>query len=375
MSTTGMPGRDFNTAVNGHRGVCAMLVFLFHMGASGILAWPSGSTLADAAYLLWSSCAFGVEMFFMISGFVILGSLLRHASIGAFLRDRFARIFSAWVPALIAVTLVCLVFQLKIFADITALQALGLFIANLLLLPPVLPLPLIHLGSWSLTYEWVFYLTAALGMLLLRRGLQRRWAVAAWVMLAATFITLFPRSLFFITGILVFTQRAWFERHRRWLKFPLLSLLLFLLCWRLTDIYEAGLSQTLLDFLRDGRWVPALLAFAASIHLFASICVRADWQSAFLESRVCQFLGTISYSFYLWHVLVMGVVKRIVVPPVQAELGAGAAFAVFSLLSLALALPVSWASWQLFEVKLATRMKQAMTRRPALRNAEVVHVR
>src|ERR1043165_6713290 len=94
---------EFNPAVNGYRGLCALLVFVFHCGSAGVIAWPSGSLLADSGAWLWSACRYGVEMFFMISGFVILGSLLRHASVQASLQDRVVRIFSAWVPTLIVV--------------------------------------------------------------------------------------------------------------------------------------------------------------------------------------------------------------------------------------------------------------------------------
>jgi len=159
------PRQGFNTALNGYRGLCAALVFVYHLGSAGVMPLPRGDAFSDGLTFLWSSLAYGVEMFFMISGFVILGSLLRHASVAEFLKDRFIRIFSAWVPALVAVTLVCSALNMKMLADLSFLERLGIFTANLLLLPPLVPLPLIHFGSWSLTYEWVFYFTAATGAL------------------------------------------------------------------------------------------------------------------------------------------------------------------------------------------------------------------
>src|SRR5262245_50465978 len=232
----------FNIALNGYRGLCTTVVFIYHLGAAGVMVLPHGDVWSDGLTYLWSSLAYGVEMFFMISGFVILGSLLRHASVAEFLKDRFIRIFSAWVPALVAVTLVCSVLNMKMLADLSFLERLGIFTANLLLLPPLVPLPLIHFGSWSLTYEWVFYFTAAAGALLLRYRPLRRWAVAAWIIAAAAFVCLYPRALFFITGVLVFTQQEWFLQRARWLRFPALSLLVFLVAWKLTDANQAQLS-------------------------------------------------------------------------------------------------------------------------------------
>ena len=360
---------DFNAAVNGHRGLCALLVFIFHLGSAGVVSWPAGSALTDAARFLWTSCAYGVDMFFMISGFVILGSLLRHATVGGFLKDRFVRIYSAWVPALVAVTVVCVAFRMKMFADVTPIEGLSIFIANFFLLPPLIPLPLIHFGSWSLTYEWVFYLTAAAGVLLHRRASERPWApwaMAVWLVFAGVFVSLYPRAMFFLTGVAVFKYQAWFAQHRRWLRFPALSLLLFLVAWRLTDADKAELSDTLFDFLADGRWLAALMAFAASLHMFASICLSADRQTAFLKGRVFQFLGTISYSFYLWHALIVALVKRAIIPYVVPEYGTVIGFTVFTVTSLALALTVSWTSWAMFEGRLAQLMRRRFAPRQPL---------
>src|SRR5262245_32273432 len=236
---------DFNQTLNGYRGLCALAVYLFHIGSAGVKPWPAGTPVKDGVYFLWSSMAYGVDMFFMISGFVILGSLLRHASVGGFLQDRFIRIFSAWVPALIAVTVVCVTLRMKMFADVTLLEGAGIFAANLVLLPPLIPVPLVHYGSWSLTYEWVFYLTAALGTVLYRRGEGRSVAMTLWAIAAALFICLYPRAVYFLTGVLVFHYRDWFARHRRLLGFPVVSLLVFLLAWRSTDISRAELSTTM----------------------------------------------------------------------------------------------------------------------------------
>jgi peptidoglycan/LPS O-acetylase OafA/YrhL len=360
---------DFNIALNGYRGVCALLVYFYHLGSAGVVPWPAGSPAGDAATYLWSSLRYGVEMFFMISGFVILGSLLRHKTVSGFLQDRFIRIYSAWVPALIAVTVIGMAFKLKLFAAMSPLEALGLFVANLLLLPPLIPLPMIHQVSWSLSYEWVFYLTAAIGVLLYRYAPRRSWDKVLWIGLAALFICAFPRALFFVTGVVVFRHQAWFAQHKRWLGWPVISLLVFLVAWRFTDVGKAHLSYTFLDMVLDGRWIGAVIAFAASLHMFASVCLGASRQFAFLTGRTFQFLGLTSYSFYLWHSLVMSVVKRVVIPGVIPYYGSLVGFVVFAVATLAIAIPVAWASWAIFEVRLAKILRRALARQPALGRA------
>lgn len=363
MSALPSRTKNFNAALNGYRGLCAMLVFVFHIGSAGIMAWPSGSVAADAVTYLWGSLTYGVEMFFMISGFVILASLLRHRSIGGFLHDRVARIFSAWIPALCAVTAMCLLLQIPPLEGLTVGEAGALFVGNLFLLPPIVRFPMIHQVSWSLSYEWVFYLTAAMGLFLYRRSSPRYAVLALWLTLGALFIMLFPRALFFVTGVLVFKYRDWFAERARWLRFPLVSLLVFLVAWRATGAFKAHLNDTVFDYLMDGRWIALVIAFIASLHLFASVTLDASRQTAFLSGRTFQFLGNISYSFYLWHTLVMAFVKRFVTPLIVPEYGVGVAVAVFAIGSLAVSLPVSWLSWKLFEVKLAKLMRGESSRR------------
>jgi len=355
----------FNAALNGYRGLCATLVFIYHVGSAGVITLPHGDAISDSVTFLWSSLAYGVEMFFMISGFVILGSLIRHDSILEFLKDRFIRIFCAWVPALVAVTVVCSALNMKMLADLGLLERLWLFTANLLLLPPLLPLPMIHFGSWSLTYEWMFYFAAATGAFVLRGKSPNRLTFVVWLIAAVGFVCLFPRALFFLTGVLMFAQRQWFQRHSRWLRFPLVSLLVFLLSWKLTDANLAQLSDTFFDWFRDGRWLAAVAAFVASLHLFGCACFNARGEFSILNSRAFQFLGNISYSFYLWHGLVMAAVKRVVSIMIPSG-HTWEAFALFVIGCLAISLPLAWASWRVFETALARYMRRRFAPRPML---------
>ena len=62
---------EFNFTLTGYRGLCALLVFAFHLGSAGVVGWPGGTPAKDLAYDFWTSLSFGVDMFFMISGFVL----------------------------------------------------------------------------------------------------------------------------------------------------------------------------------------------------------------------------------------------------------------------------------------------------------------
>ncbi|MDB5887982.1 MAG: acyltransferase, partial [Rhodocyclales bacterium] len=126
---------EFNPAVNGFRGFCALMVFVFHVFNAGIVPWPNGSPLADAFTYVVGSLRYGVELFFMISGYVIVGSLTRHANIAAFFRDRATRIFSLWVPLHIGICAAGTLWGWKVFPYVADAQAWWqVFVANLLLI-------------------------------------------------------------------------------------------------------------------------------------------------------------------------------------------------------------------------------------------------
>lgn len=365
-SSAGRKRINFNVMLNGYRGLCALLIFVYHVFNSRLVAWPLDTPLQRSVDFLWTSFRYGVEMFFMISGFVILGSLLRHDSVSGFLKDRFVRIFSVWIPVLLVLTLIGSITKLEMFAGLAPWQTLELFAANLVLLPPLLPLPVIHTGSWSLTYEWVFYLAASGALLLWRSTPRRTWQLAIWSLLICTFICLFPRALFFVTGAWVFTRQEWLLRHKRWLVHPLASLLLFLVAWRLTGADHAQFGETIFDWLQDGRWLAAVVALLASLHMFACVTLNEKGQFAFLKSATFQFLGNISYSFYLWHVLVMAFVKRLVLPRLPSEFMGQLPWMtllLFSAVSLLVVLPVSWLSWRLLEQRFANVMRGWLSHR------------
>jgi peptidoglycan/LPS O-acetylase OafA/YrhL len=360
-SVEGTRKRDYSLPLNGYRGWCALSVFLFHLGSARVVE-PANFGPSVAFY--WGALRLGVEMFFMISGYVILGSLLRHASVGSFLRDRFVRIYAAWVPSLVAVTVICAAFHMKAFESLSPAQSLGLFIANFLLLPPIVPLPLIHWGSWSLSFEWVFYLLASAAALIWRGPARSKWLPWFWGLAVMAFVARYPRSLFFLTGVIVFMHAAWFERHKRLLRWPVLSFFVFLSAWRLSGFDEGDCSDSLATWVDHGRGVWGVIAAFASLHMFASVVQAASVQTRFLESRAFQFCGKISYSFYLWHALVMALVKRPIIAFFIPRYGTAAGFALFCVLSTAISLGVSWLSWHFCEDKLARSLRSVLAKYP-----------
>lgn len=356
----------FNPAINGFRGVCVLLVFAYHVANSGLLPEPEMQTAFTRVMSFFaSSWRYGVELFFMISGYVIVASLRRHRSVGAFLRDRCLRIFPVWVPVHLTIFCIGALVGWKIFNGMGAVQMWLVFGSNLLLIPPLLPLPVLHPASWSLSYEWLFYLLAAAAFAQHARRQPDAYPHDAlwrpmwllWGTITACLLCLLPRALFFIPGVMLALGWVPLDRWRAVLRLPWLSLLVFLLAWRMVNLDQAHpAAYSIAAILGSSKLLYMMLAFLAGLHLFACICGRSGL--SWLQRRDVQLLGTVSYSFYLWHPIVMFAVKKPVLMLLLPTVGPTLSTAVFAVTAFVVALPVSWLSYRWFEQGLAKRLRR-----------------
>ena len=349
---------NFNQAINAFRGVCVLMVFAYHVAHSGLL--PVFSDVAidrvsiDGVIAFFvSSWKYGVELFFMISGWVIIASLRRHRNVAAFLRDRCIRIFPVWIPVFLCVFSVGAVLGWKMFAGSDASHLATMFVANLFLIPPLLPIPVLHPASWSLSYEWLFYLLAAAAFAIhtsSKLPTYARSALSVLVGVAALWLLyLLPRALFFIPGVILALHWLPLERYRKLLRWPSLSLLVFLLSWCMINVDQAHPgAYNVWAIISSYQIGFVVLAFVAGLHLFA--CITSDaGQIRWLRPAAIQLLGTVSYSFYLWHPIVMFAVKRPIArwaSPVVGDLGTAVLFAV---VSFAMSFLIAWLSYRVFE--------------------------
>ncbi|MBV8913037.1 MAG: acyltransferase, partial [Acetobacteraceae bacterium] len=160
--------------MEGLRGFAVILVFLHHYSVQAhSIGLPPGPAAVTAA-ALHNYGNVGVELFFTLSGFLIYGTLVRHAPpFGSFMARRIQRIY----PAYLAVLLFAL--ALSVFGPGTRLlanpvHAIPLVLANVALLPGLFPIPPIVAVAWSLSYELFFYVAIAAVVLGAGLGVRSR---------------------------------------------------------------------------------------------------------------------------------------------------------------------------------------------------------
>lgn len=167
-----MPERRRLWALDGLRGLAALAVVAYHYLHRGPHLY---SELGPShPWFVWGQ--YGVQLFFIISGFVIFDSVRGTAS-GPFFANRAIRLYPAyWVAVIITFTVVA-VFGLP--GRQTTLPV-GLF--NLTMLEGFFNVPYVDGAYWTLAVELSFYVV--IGLLARSRALSDRWlfvTLFAWL--------------------------------------------------------------------------------------------------------------------------------------------------------------------------------------------------
>ena len=330
-------------ALDGLRTVAVYLVVLFHCGVSGF----------DGGFL-------GVDLFFVLSGFLVSSILLDEAErtgrvrLGRFYGRRVRRLLPAAVVVVIATSglsllLSPLVARLPWIGDA---QASLLYVSNWRFLEQsndyfgadINRSPFLHF--WSLSVEEQFYFALPLILLLLFK-LRRRWRPALVTGVAV------------LAGLSVADQFYWAGRDATHAYYgtdariyQLLVGVLAAIAWRRYQsqgvrargsgwVFLAILLLTASSLAPFSVSWRGLLATGASVGLTLAVVARTDRPLVAALSRpTMTYLGQISYGTYLWHwpaVLAIGLLVD--VPPW-----------VLTVLVVAVATGLASASYELLEM-------------------------
>lgn len=298
------PDLTYRPDVDGLRAIAVGIVVLFH-ARLGI--FPGGYT--------------GVDVFFVISGFLISSILWRElqggnvtllAFIGRFYERRIRRIF----PALALIVLVTLAVGALLFAphDYLSLgrsaRATAAFFSNFYFnnqagyfAPGAETQPLLH--TWSLAVEEQFYLVAPFFLMLLAR-MQARYRILLFLVLFAASLTVSA------IGALQESKAAFYLPHARAFELMMGMALVIGLApnWRNDIVREAGAFAGVAMILAaallysDATAFPglaALLPCVGTALLISTASERQTMVSRALSVAPMVMVGKISYSLYLWH--------------------------------------------------------------------------
>lgn len=290
------------------------------------------SVLAVHSFPQWIKGGFiGVDIFFVLSGYLISGILFQSLEAGRFsILDFYSHRVRRIFPALCLVLLACLVFSALFTFPSVARQvgahvgAGALFLSNIVLWSEAgyfdtasEAKPLLHL--WSLGIEEQFYIVWPLAAVFLVK--YRRWAL--WIicgmlltsfLLNVAFVVDKPKATFFLPParfweLMVGALLAFLTRYHgggpvAWLRqrLPAGSWLRH----RLADAFAAtGLLMLVvaLWLIDKTDHFPGWWALLPTVGTFALLAAGPEaWSNRHILSQsILRFYGAISYPLYLWH--------------------------------------------------------------------------
>lgn len=291
-SSIGTP-RDFRADINGLRAVAVLIVVLYHLGVPGF----------RGGYV-------GVDVFFVISGYLMTQAVLTKFAKGTFSAvDFYAARARRLAPALLVLCAVLLLVGFFVLLPL-AYQALSksilssiTFLSNVVFWQergyfdaPSQTKWLLH--TWSLSLEWQFYLVYPLFLAALAAFKTGRF-------LRNGVVVVFIASLVLsIVGTPLKQEASYFLLPTRMWELLAGALLYF---W-----YRKGASaRPLLVYVGLGLIVVATVCYSEKLAfpgfyaiipvLGAVLVIAARSESRVLTNRGAQLLGDTSYSLYLWH--------------------------------------------------------------------------
>lgn len=310
--------RSLRRDIQGLRALAVLLVILDHL-----FGWPHAGFI-------------GVDVFFVISGFVITASLVREhdgsgkISFAGFYRRRARRILPASTLVLIATCIAAYVaFFSDRFRETVEDAAWSLFFAAnwrfaitgtdyLQADGPISPLQ----HYWSLGIEEQFYVVWPAVMLLVlavaaKRGLHRHSTTLAAAVLGAIVVASFAWAIIETSERAAFAYFSTFTRVWELGAGALLALLATY-CARIPSVLRpilgwSGLLGILVGafVIQSGSGFPAPWAALPTVSTVVVIAAGTGGEQRLmspLTNEVSQYVGNISYSLYLWHFPVIVIV-------------------------------------------------------------------
>ncbi|MBM3737137.1 MAG: acyltransferase [Acidobacteria bacterium] len=297
-------GKDRMAAMEGLRGLSAALVFFVHFDS--ILGQQAYGTswISHPLRFLGAAGNTGVEIFFVISGFLIYDIVLaKFPGYGRFLWRRIVRIY----PAFLAVFVIYAAAWIHGGAagrKPPGWSAATYLAANLLMLPGVMPVEPLITVAWSLSFELAYYLSIPLLVAGLR---MRSWTPAA------------RATLFLAIGALYFSQRThWYLQYPvfHFLAGAVLREFLRSQVRPLPDVVAviSGLASLAVVAWADNPPYRPILCAVSWLLLCHCGIAGSGFLNRFFTWRWIRWLGNMSYSYYLIHALPLHVIARIIGP-------------------------------------------------------------
>ena len=312
-------GRGNLPAMEGLRGLAVFLVFLTHYVTLSRPWVAADGITATVAHSLHTVGNVGVDLFFVLSGYLIYGALLRRQQpFLPYLGRRIRRLYPAFIAVFVLYLVLTFVFPAESKVPPGMGPAVAWLLANFLLLPGLFPITPLITVAWSLSYEFFFYLTVPV---LIGVGSLRQWASGQRVLLfcgmGVGWLVLAPhggnalRMVMFAAGMVLYEALAASSAAARAAKdasAPSMNTADNRGSWIGAFALAAGLGCTLLALPGHSGAIFRTAVMAVAFGVLCYVCLGAwaeGWLGRAFSVAPVRWLGNASYSYYLIHGLAL----------------------------------------------------------------------
>ncbi len=350
MTDNRLLGADFIRAT-------ACLTVLFHHLAQR-MSWNSDLGFVEWFRVFAAMGTFGVAMFFVLSGFLLarpfwvaLDAARPMPSLGTYVMRRAARILPGfWLALTVTFILSFTLFGARLDGELVLRYLAGFFLVAdwhwVTLFPVEVNGPL-----WSISFEVTSYVLLPLllaGLFLARPGIGGWWSRALWLAAIALalvahwlFVTYYPIdnvrrgwdyglmggakwwmprynpfgffSMFAIGALAAGIQVRWASR-RSWI-FDILALgAIAWGVWVIADLLAAKVDASGFGFLGVPYSFPW---FQVAIALVLAATPSTVVVGRVLDNTVTRYLATVSFGIYVWHYVVLELVRKYWAPDID----------------------------------------------------------
>ena len=304
LTRDGKPIRERFALLDGLRLAAALAVLAFHYTARETDAWATPiSRQAPGVFDVSKYGVFGVDLFFVISGFVILMTAWQRP-INDFVASRVSRLYPAYWVCVVVTALV-------LFLDGARWFRASDVLINLTMLQEAFGVQHIDGVYWTLWVEMRFYALMALFILV---GITERRLLAfavSWPIIAAVaekthldflaYVLVWQHAALFAGGMVIFLIGRNGHSLLRWLALGFTALMAFA-----TSTPEA--AERILG--TTGAGVPSVAAVGAVFLCFAAVAVVTLTPLRRIQWRWLTLAGALTYPLYLVHEQIGWVVIR-----------------------------------------------------------------
>ncbi len=292
-------GKDHLTSMEGLRGLAVFLVFCVHYSGQ-VEPWILSDYSKTIAKIVESFGHLGVDLFFVLSGYLIYGSIIKQENFDVlkYAWRRAERLYPTFITVFLVYLFLSLIFPSESKLPAGLENSLIYILQNILFLPGIFDIEPMITVAWSLSYEVFYYI--AIPVIIFTTRLKRLTSRLRIILWSAFTIILFPvlelttehtRLLMFVSGILLFEIYDVLGIRKN--QGGTICLLLALTIASLQPILQIH---------------PVINVCGAFVFFFAFCLIAFDSSSftyRWLTFTPLRWLGNMSYSYYLLHGLTL----------------------------------------------------------------------